>query len=99
MPMPCPSANLLRRQTASRGKSTASESVNFTDLGLADGSYDIHDLWSGADLGIFTDPFSASLASHASGLYEVSAMTAPPPPLVDSPATAVNEVNATISAV
>ena len=50
---------------------SATVAVQWEQLGL-EGEYTIRDLWSGKDLGIFRDTFSAELRRHASGLYRIS---------------------------
>jgi alpha-galactosidase len=63
-----------------RGNSSLLESVNFTDLGLSASSYDVIDLWTGTDLGFFTNSFSTTLPMHGAGLYEVNAIAFIPEP-------------------
>lgn len=46
--------------------------VNLTDMHL-EGACIITNLWSGEEVGEFTDTFTQSLRSHASGLYKISA--------------------------
>jgi hypothetical protein len=63
-----------------RGSSSLLETVNFTDLGLSGSGYDVIDLWTGTDLGFFTNSFSATLPTHGAGLYEVNAVAFIPEP-------------------
>jgi len=45
--------------------------VNWEQLGM-EGEYRIKELWTGKDLGLFSDSFSIDLRRHASGLYRMS---------------------------
>ncbi len=45
--------------------------IDLSDLGLTN-QCEITDLWTGKKMGEFTDEFSQSLSSHASGLYKIS---------------------------
>ncbi len=56
-----------------RASSAGEVGVNFSDLGLStNGTYDITNLWSGADLGNFTGSFSQNYAAYASGIYLIA---------------------------
>ncbi len=45
--------------------------VPWDQLGL-EGEYRVTDLWTGKDLGVFSDAFSMPIKRHASGLYRIS---------------------------
>jgi hypothetical protein len=54
------------------GSAAAPVATSFANLGLsATTSYDVKNLWTGADLGYFTGTFCQNLASDASGVYEI----------------------------
>jgi alpha-galactosidase len=50
------------------GSSTATKTFNFSNVpgltGGGSGSYIVHDMWTGKDIGTFQGSFSTSLASH-----------------------------------
>jgi alpha-galactosidase len=47
------------------GSSTATKTFNFANVpGLGSGTYKVHDMWAGADLGSFTTSYSVSVAAH-----------------------------------
>jgi alpha-galactosidase len=50
---------------------TANISVKFDQLGLT-GTHAVKDLWTGKDLGKFTDEFKQSVNRHGAGLYKIS---------------------------
>jgi len=54
--------------------SSQNKTVTFGDVpGLSAGtSYLVHDMWTGGDVGTFTDSFSASLDSHDTGAWLIS---------------------------
>jgi alpha-galactosidase len=45
--------------------------VNWTNLGLRAGAATVRDLWAHIDLGTFTNSFTATIAAHGVGLYEI----------------------------
>ncbi len=63
-----------------RGTNTANITANWSDLGLAPGAATVRDLWAHADLGTFTNSYSANIPAHGVQLLKVvgSVLTAPP---------------------
>jgi hypothetical protein len=49
---------------------TASISVKFEQIGLK-GTHTVKDLWSGEELGNFTDTFNRTIHQHGAGLYRI----------------------------
>jgi len=57
--------------------------VNWTNLGLQAGSATVRDLWAHADLGTFTNSFTATIPSHGVGMYKIVGT----PPVLPGPGT------------
>ena len=56
-----------------RSKNTENIEINLSELGLdALKKYQIRDLWSNKNLGVFTGSFSAQINSHGAGMYLIS---------------------------
>jgi hypothetical protein len=49
---------------------TASISVKFEQIGLT-GTHTIRNLWTGENLGNFTDSFTRTINRHGAGLYRI----------------------------
>jgi alpha-galactosidase len=52
---------------------TANKTIIFTDVpGLGSGTYQIHDMWTGFDVGTFSGSWSTSLAAHDTGAWRIT---------------------------
>jgi hypothetical protein len=49
---------------------SASITVKFDEIGLS-GTHAVRDLWTGENLGDFTDSFSRTINRHGAGLYRI----------------------------
>jgi len=54
-----------------RSASTASMTINFSDIGLT-GEVQVRDLWANTDKGKFTTSYTMSVPSHGTGLLKIS---------------------------
>lgn len=56
------------------GDSTATKTFNFANVaGLGSGSYIVHDMWSGQDLGTYSGNYSTSVAAHDTVAFYIHA--------------------------
>jgi alpha-galactosidase len=52
---------------------TATKTIIFENVpGLGDGTYHIHDMWTGSDVGVFSGSWSTSLAPHDTGAWLIT---------------------------
>jgi alpha-galactosidase len=52
---------------------TTTFKINFADVpGLGTGSFLVHDMWSGTNVGTFSDSYSVSLAAHDTAAIRVT---------------------------
>ncbi|TDL18478.1 glycoside hydrolase [Rickenella mellea] len=55
------------------GGSTSTRTVNFSSVpGLGSGTFTVHDMWTGKDIGKFTNSYKFSLASHDTAAFRLT---------------------------
>lgn len=63
-----------------RGETPAGVAVRWNEIGLAPGQAAIRDLWARADLGTYTNSFSAEVSPHSALMLQISGAEPAPPP-------------------
>lgn len=71
-----------------RGTNATNITANWSDLGLSPGAATVRDLWAHADLGTFTNSYSANIPGHGVQMLKVmGSVVAPPvfgPPMIQN---------------